>query len=137
MKKIMLLLIVMMSSGAISLYSQTIIKTYKNVYGTWNRYKNKYDLQTTREAKINFSVYETYISASDESNSIYRPLKKTNDGPTEDGRMLTYECLDERNRVCHFTYMNYDNPDRSDTIMIIYDAFVYVYFISEVIVDED
>lgn len=132
----MFLLLLMMSS-AISSYSQTIIKTYKNMYGTWNRYKNKYDLQETHEARINFSAYETYISANDESNSIYRVVKKTNDGPTEGGKMLTFQCLDERNRVCHFTYMNYDDPDRSDTIMIMYDAFVYVYFISEVIVDED
>ena len=137
MKKTLAVLSIIVLVMVKPLCGQTVIKTHMNIIGKWSSYQDKYVLGEPKYANITFSIYEKYISVDDESNSIYRAVKKTHDEQIKDGKMLTYECLDEKNRTCHFTYMQYDDPDREDTIMIMYDTIMYVYFIKQIITDGD
>lgn len=137
MKKGLALLLVLILIMVRPIWGQITFKTNKNLYGTWNNNSGKYNLENPREANIDFTVYEIGIKVSDENESFYRIINKTADERTKDGKMLTFECKDEIGRTCYFTYMNYDDPEREDTIMVMYTKTVYVYFIYKIITDGD
>jgi len=130
MKKITILLAFLLS-GVIS-YSQdnTIrLKTFKNCLGYWNSSSEQYDFQDYAYAGITFTFKDDYISADDQSRSIYRIIE---DLPTKKDRnkeTTSASCLDEKNRKCIVAIMSYRDKTMNSSIAVIYEDFMYIYII--------
>ncbi len=114
------------------LHAQYLVHTQKNMSGTWNSYTKKYTYGEVNSANITFQFHNKYISANDNSKSIYRITKKSNDILEDDYKIFGWDCLDEQNRSCSFSITKYYDPNTPDIIMIIYPKFAYIYFIHSV-----
>lgn len=127
MKKIIISLLAIII--AVNTYGQeTILETYKNMTGRKNVYTDKMVFENPKYSNITFYVGPNYARTDDEANSIYRATsqKFTADEPTY--KSTSWECLDENNRKCVFTFMIHKEGNVR-TINIIYDYIVYVYYI--------
>lgn len=111
------------------LFSQYLIYTDKNMIGSWNQYTKKYTYGELNDANITFEINKKYITANDNSNSIYRITKKSNDIYEDGYKIFGWDCYDERNRSCSFSITDYYDQDKLDIIMIIYPKYAYIYFI--------
>lgn len=128
-RSIILISLLLGSLFSKSQYSSIKIKTLKNSRGVWNSFTKKYDFENYNYAKITFSINNDYISADDESRSIYRimeniPVKKDIDKET-----ISVYCLDEKNRKCVFAIMRYNDGKTNSSVAVIYDEVMYVYIV--------
>lgn len=114
------------------LFAQTFVYTDRNMYGTWNSYTKKYSYGDVNNSNIIFQFFDKYISADDNSNSVYRIVKKSKDVYEDKYKIFGWDCYDEQNRSCSFNITRYYDPETPDIIMIIYPKYAYIYFISGV-----
>lgn len=129
MKKLIVSILIILICLRPMYAQQYIVHTDRNMSGTWNSYTKKYSYGDVNNANITFNFYGKYISANDNSNSIYRIVKKSKDIYEESYKIFGWECYDEQNRSCSFSITKYYDPETPDIIMVIYQKIAFIYFI--------
>ena len=129
MKKQLVMFVVIILICLRPVYSQILINTNKNMIGALDTFTKKYTYGEVHPANISFRVYENYISANDNSNSIYRVTKKAKEILESDYKIFGWDCYDEKNRSCNFSITHYYDTDTPDIVMILYPKYAYIYFI--------
>tara|TARA_R110002126_G_scaffold66582_2_gene169213 strand:- start:5730 stop:6176 length:447 start_codon:yes stop_codon:yes gene_type:complete len=129
MKKQLVMFVVIILICLQPIYSQILINTNKNMIGAWDTYTKKYTYGEVNPASITFKVYDSYISANDNTKSIYRVTKKAKDIFENDYKIFGWDCYDEKNRSCNFSITHYYDTETPDLVMILYPKYAYIYFI--------
>jgi len=130
MKKIIIILLILISG--ICSFSQNPIKliTYKNSTGNWSELDKKYMYDDYVYSTITFSFYDTYIGVNDKNNSIYRiteNLEKIIDNNSETVRC---KAMDESNKNCLIYLTSFKDCNHS-TITIFYPQSSFFYIIDK------
>jgi uncharacterized protein YprB with RNaseH-like and TPR domain len=127
MKKTILILVLVLSS--ILSISQTVIPTYKNAVGYWNESTKQYDFEDYVYAKITFTFYDTYITVTDQGNSVYRIIKDLPKFENDNVIVNSAQCLDETNKECQVGIMQVKGNDEQTNIGVIYNGKMFMYIL--------
>jgi hypothetical protein len=133
MKKILLTAALAISS--IIAMSQTVIPTYKNCVGYWNKVTQKYDFEDWIYSDITFTFYDKYVSVSDKNHSIYRIISDKPVYETETVKINSSACLDETNTECTVGIMDVKGFEDQTNIGVVYDGdrmFMYMLDIEKI-----
>jgi hypothetical protein len=126
MKKLLLIIVLFLPIYAFC-QSPIVLQTYKNFYGTLVDEENdKWEYSEETYSNINFTFYKTYITADDKTNSIYRIYDALEDIKKPNKTIYSSKCLDEQNRKCIVSIINYNDKTNSK-IYVLYKDVVYVY----------
>jgi hypothetical protein len=115
--------------------SQTLVPTYKNAVGYWNKVTQKYDFEEWIYADITFTFYDKYLSVNDKNHSIYRIIRDEPEYETETVKINSSTCLDETNTECTVGIMDVKGHEDQTNIGIVYGGdkmFMYILDIEKI-----
>jgi hypothetical protein len=105
------------------------ITSYKNFSYVYNEKTEEFEKGQTVYAKIEFTFHGKYISVNDKSNSIYRILEELPSKKYNDKEVAKAKCLDEQNKNCLFTIINYKDEKTNPNIIVTYSDLILYYII--------
>lgn len=130
MKKITLTLVLAFASLITFAQQPTVLQTYKNSLGYYNKSTQDYDFENYTYSNISFSFYSSYITVDDISHSVYRITEELPKRISRDGETTSAKCLDENNRSCIIGIMTHTDCTNS-SIAVIYEDRMFLYVIDK------
>jgi len=129
MKKVLLLFV--FSIMTFCAFSQLIVRTYKNQFGTYDEYFKKWRFDEEKYSNISIVVEKGYFQFDDKAQSLYRILESEGEKMESTHKQTTWRCKDENNLECRVQIIHYFE-NKSNVFVVIYNKICYLYYIKEI-----
>ena len=129
MKKVLLLFV--FSVMTFCAFSQLIVRTYKNQFGTYDEYFRKWRFDEVKYSNISIVVEKGYFQFDDKAQSLYRILESEGEKVESTHKQTTWRCKDENNLECKVQIIHYFE-NKSNVFAVIYNKICYLYHIKEI-----
>lgn len=129
MKKVLLLFVLSIMTH--NVFSQLIIRTYKNQFGSYDEYFKKWRFDEVKYSNISIVVERGYFQFDDKARSLYRIFESDGEKTYDTYKVTTWVCKDENNVNCKVQIIHYFE-DKTNAVAVIYNNICYVYHIKEI-----
>ena len=118
----------------LSLFSQNKWQSYRNQYGFWNKYQQKWEWESINYSNIDIYFGKTAIWMNDKSQSRYNVIEAEGEttGRTSDAQVAykqySWRTRDEKNRICRVSIVYYDDEEYDLLVTVMYDDACFRYY---------